>query len=400
MRLFGRNDSSLAAALIVATFILFREPLRYVMDAAHEFERQYHVDLVESLVVLGVVFAFHQFRKRQEAKSELKAAAAAANQSYLRAQELECLVGFSRALAMCTDFKGLHLAFSRYVPQFIHERDFWVLICHESCWDVLVRADVHPAQELEGIGERALRPRARGTADVAPVRVDDMMCFPMLVGARPAGVIIVREAPALTLDDRHALEAAAALSAVSIRNVQTLIETRDLSLRDGLTGCFNRAHALSTIDAELRRARRTAASLSLIMFDIDRFKSVNDEHGHLAGDRVLCEVGRCINEVLRSSDIKCRYGGDEFLLVLPDTVGKGALQVAESLRQQISRIVIEDGEASRAMTASLGVATSNGHGVDVLAFVASADRALYQAKDAGRNCVRCTDQSEPVSRPS
>jgi len=308
MRLFGRHDTVLGAALIVATFILFHEPLRFVIDTAHEFERQYHVDLVESLVVLGVVFGFHQFRKRQEAKADLRAAETAAKQSYLRAQELERLIGLGRALAMCTDFKGLHYAFSRYLPQFTLERDSWLLICHESCWDVLVRAagNVHPTGELESVGDRALRPGPQGQASVGAVRVDDMMCFPMMVGTRPAGVIIVRETPELTLEDRHALEASAALSAVSIRNVQILLETRDLSLRDGLTGCFNRAHALTTIDGELRRARRTGSPLSLIMFDVDRFKHVNDSHGHLAGDRVLSEVGRRVNEVLRTTDVKCR----------------------------------------------------------------------------------------------
>src|SRR5947207_538127 len=139
MRLIGRNDSWLAAALIVATFILFREPLRYVLDTAHEIERQYHVDLVQSLVVLGVVFAFHQYRKRHEARADFVGAASEATQARLRSQELERLVGLGRAVAMATDFTGLHQAFSRYLPPLTRDRASWLLICHEGCWDVLVR---------------------------------------------------------------------------------------------------------------------------------------------------------------------------------------------------------------------------------------------------------------------
>lgn len=302
------------------------------------------------------------------------------------------MVGISRALATCNDFKSLYTVFSRYLPQFTHDRDAWLLICHESYWDVLVRpsGDRRPTDALESVGERALRPRPGGR-DAGAIWVDDMICFPMIAGTRPAGVIVVREPTPSDLEDRQALEAAAALSAVSIRNVQTLLETRDLSVRDGLTGCFNRAHALTTIDAELRRARRTGAALSLIMFDVDRFKHVNDSHGHLAGDRVLSEVGRRVNDALRATDIKCRYGGDEFVLILPDTTTEGAQQVAESLRLDISRIVVSMDGADIAVTASLGVATTGDEKTDVLAFLARADRALYEAKHAGRNCVRCSE---------
>jgi diguanylate cyclase (GGDEF)-like protein len=393
MRLFGRNDSWLAAALIVATFILFREPLRYVLDSAHEIERQYHVDLVQSLAVLGVVFAFHQYRKRQEAKADFIAAAAQAAQARVRSEELERLVGLSRAVAMATDFTGLHQAFSRYLPQFTRERSCWLLICHQSCWDVLVRGldDRRPTEELESIAERALLPRASTAVGVDARCVDGMMCFPMVVGVHPVGMILVDGMPALSPEDSRALDAAAALAAISVRNVQTLLETRDHSLRDGLTGCFNRAHAIETLDAELRRAKRSGSPVSMIMFDVDGFKRVNDSYGHLAGDRVLAEVGRQLADVVRTSDVKCRYGGDEFLLVLPDTPAAGARQLAESIRQEISRLVVPAGDAEIAVTASLGVVTADGEEQDVLAFIAKADSALYRAKRDGRNRVRVGD---------
>jgi diguanylate cyclase (GGDEF)-like protein len=393
VRLFGRNDTSLAAALIVGVFILFHQPLRFLLDTANDIERQYHLDLVQSLVVLGAVFAFHQYRKRQEAKAELVAAAAEAAQAHLRSQELERLVGLSRALAMATDFTGLHQAFSRYLPQFTQERASWLLICHQGCWDVLVRGvgDHRGPEVLEAIAERALRSGMMQPSGADVLRIEGLVCFPLLVGVHPVGIILVEDVPALALDDGRALEAAAALAAISVRNVQTLIETRDHSLRDGLTGCFNRAHAFETLEGELRRARRGRAPLSMIMFDVDDFKRVNDSYGHLAGDHLLAEVGRRLADVLRTSDVKCRYGGDEFLLLLPDTPAEGAHQVAESIRHEMARIVLPAGDAEVRITVSVGVVTADDREQDAQAFIARADGALYHAKHAGRNRVQVGD---------
>src|SRR5712671_1482244 len=393
MRLFGRNDSWLAAALIVAAFILFHEPLAFVLDAAHEIEREYHVDLVQSLVVLGVVFAFHQYRKRHEAKADFIGAAVEARQARLRAEELERLVGLSRGVAKAADFTGLHQAFSRYLPQFTGERASWLLICHEGCWDVLMRGagDHRPPEALEGIAERALRAGMIRPDGDEIIRVENLVCFPMLVGVHPVGIMLVEDTPVLAAHDCRALDAAAALAAISVRNVQTLLATRDHGLRDGLTGCFNRAHALETIDVELRRARRSNAPLSMIMFDVDRFKYVNDSYGHLAGDRLLADVGRRLADVLRTTDVKCRYGGDEFLLILPDTPAAGARQLAESIRVEISTVRVSVDGVDAAVTASLGVVTATQDEQDPLAFIARADTALYRAKHAGRDCVRIGD---------
>jgi diguanylate cyclase (GGDEF)-like protein len=385
MRLFGRNDTSLAAALIVGIFMLFHEPLQFLVETAGDIERQYHLDLIQPLIVLGAVFAFHQYRKRQEAKADLASAAADVTQARLRSQELERLVGLSRSLAMATDFTRLHQTFSRYLPKFTHDRSCWLLICHQGCWDVLVRAedDHRPTEELESIAERALIAGAGANR----TSFDGVTCFPMMVGGRPVGMVMVDESPGLVEEDCRSLEAAAALSAISVRNIQTLIETRGNSLRDGLTGCFNRAHALDTLKGELRRAQRADAPLSTIMFDVDKFKQVNDTYGHLAGDHLLAEVGKRLGEVLRTSDVKCRYGGDEFLLILPDTPAAGARQLAESIRQEMSRTVLQAGEHDVNVTISVGVATAERAERDAQAFIARVDRALYRAKQAGRNRV-------------
>jgi diguanylate cyclase (GGDEF)-like protein len=207
-----------------------------------------------------------------------------------------------------------------------------------------------------------------------------------VLGVRPTGGV-------LSPDRRRIIEAAAALLAVSIKNAQLFREVRENSVRDSLTGCFTRGHALEVIDSELRRSRRSQTPVSLIMFDLDHFKDVNDRYGHLCGDAVLSAVGKRMKEVLRGSDLKCRYGGEEFLVLLPETPLHGARRVAETLRREIAeRPVPWSGEALM-ITASFGLAQNIPGEVNVQGVIARADQALYRAKDDGRNCVRIAPDS-------
>src|SRR5438445_66886 len=151
------------------------------------------------------------------------------------------------------------------------------------------------------------------------------------------------------------LAATAALLGITLRNVQLFQELREHSLRDGLTGCFNRTHALEVLDVELRRARRSQLPLSLIMFDLDHFKEANDRYGHLCGDAVLAAVGRRMRDVLRGRDLKCRYGGEEFLVLLPETPLEGAKRVADSLRRELADLPIHWKDETLSITASFGV---------------------------------------------
>jgi two-component system, cell cycle response regulator len=162
---------------------------------------------------------------------------------------------------------------------------------------------------------------------------------------------------------------------------------KENSLRDALTGCTTRAHAMEIIDAELRRARRSQMPVSMIMFDLDYFKDVNDRYGHLCGDAVLAAVGRRMKDVLRGSDLKCRYGGEEFLVLLPDTPLHGARRVAETMRREIAERPIPWAGESLAVTASFGITQALPGEINIQAVVARADAALYRAKEE-RNCVR------------
>lgn len=156
---------------------------------------------------------------------------------------------------------------------------------------------------------------------------------------------------------------------------------------DGLTQLFNRSHWQSRLSEEFSRAARYQTPLSLIMFDLDHFKRVNDTYGHLGGDATLCCVSRVVRNSLRENDIGGRYGGEEFGIILPNTPESGAMIVAERIRAAIeaSPIPFEDREIKA--TASLGVTEYQPGVVDCEELIAQADAALYRAKETGRNRV-------------
>ena len=156
---------------------------------------------------------------------------------------------------------------------------------------------------------------------------------------------------------------------------------------DGLTQLFNRSHWQSRLAEEFSRSGRYQAPLTLIMFDLDHFKSVNDTHGHLGGDAVLVQVASLIKSALRDSDIAGRYGGEEFGIILPSTPLDGAKVVAERLRASIESSPVPFEKIQIPVTASLGVAQFDPTIHDPEELIAHADAALYEAKESGRNRV-------------
>jgi diguanylate cyclase len=161
-----------------------------------------------------------------------------------------------------------------------------------------------------------------------------------------------------------------------------------LATRDELTGVFNRRQFLVLADREWARCRRYDMGAAMVMLDVDHFKRVNDLHGHLAGDLMLREIARAAAQTLRHADFLGRFGGEEFIVFLPHTDVLGALDVAERIRERVAAIKLEWRGQQIATTVSLGVATLGIAHDTVGALIADADRALYTAKDAGRNCVR------------
>lgn len=406
VHLIRRSDTSLAVALIAGTVIVFEQPLRWVLDVAHQVEVRYHLDLIPALTILIVTFVFHQYRRRQESRNEARAAAVEAAQARVRSEELQRLMTFSQALVNALDRPSLQQILCRTLPTFVGDRECWVLTRQGQRWDSLLQEVTagtrRPVESLEPLAIRANE--SVENAQQWGLSTETDICFPLVAGGTSVGVMGIWNTPTLTDAERHAVGAAAAVVAIAIRNLQLLQELRELGVRDGLTGCFNRAHTLQALQNELQRARRTGRPLSVVMFDIDHFKTINDTSGHLQGDAVLAAVGRQLNDVLRSTDVRCRYGGDEFLVILPDTSALGAQQVAECLRREIADLPLSP-TMPASVTASLGVTAALPGELDVSTVIARADEALYRAKRAGRNqfCLVTSgnalhDQPAPVVR--
>jgi two-component system cell cycle response regulator len=160
-----------------------------------------------------------------------------------------------------------------------------------------------------------------------------------------------------------------------------------LKTTDGLTGAFNKRSFDEELKREMFRFLRYRRPLSMIMIDIDHFKHVNDEYGHLAGDRVLCDLARLLMSLARSEDIFCRYGGEEFAVLLPETLLSEAIERAEMMRAMVERARFEFDGVPIPVTISAGVAEAKPNQEEPDEFVAAADRKLYEAKHGGRNRV-------------
>ena len=390
MKLVGRHDLFLLGGLAVALFVVFSQALEQLFDRIRDIEASSGLRLLPALVILAGVFVFHQLRKRHEIRSEALAAAAAARQATERAAEMERLVAFGQALARSLNEESIEAAAAAHLPLLAPGRDAWVLVRTATDWRPLLATP----ERAGGDRERAAR-MAIGESDPS-VGDADFTCFPMIIAGTPIGVLGVAAAAQMQDQQRRTLTAAAALLAVSLKNAQLFREVHEHSVRDALTGCFNRRHALEVIDAELRRSRRSGMPLSMVMFDIDHFKRINDRLGHLAGDAVLAAIGGRMKAVLRGSDMKCRYGGEEFLVLLPDTPLAGAQRVAETLRAEIHDHPVDFNDERIVVSASFGVTAITPGEIDGLTVMARADAALYRAKQDGRNCVRTAGDVERV----
>src|SRR6476646_7076401 len=160
-----------------------------------------------------------------------------------------------------------------------------------------------------------------------------------------------------------------------------------LTTIDGLTQIYNRRYFLEQLEREVSRAKRYRRELSLILFDIDHFKETNDTFGHLAGDYVLKQLATVIKGKIRREDILARYGGEEFAIVLPEIDGANAMQFAEKIRKLVEKAPFKFEDTKISVAVAIGVATCD-DAADAAALIKKADDELYEAKAAGRNCVK------------
>jgi len=257
------------------------------------------------------------------------------------------------------------------------------------------RIDSNPAAADPDLS-RWLREEKRGlcwrkdeyTLDLKPRTpfTQSALLAPLLVDERVAGALVVESRHSNRYNE-HQLSVLTTLAQQAASALESAQQQKRASI-DSLTGFFLREYFFRRLDEEQRRARRYGGRFALLMIDLDGFKAINDRNGHLAGDRYLCAVAATIRAQLRGADMPCRYGGDEFSLLLPETDLPGACAIAERIREAVGELRIDAEGASLRSTVSIGLAAFPEHSTpEVKGLLRRADEALYRAKRAGRDRV-------------
>jgi diguanylate cyclase (GGDEF)-like protein len=236
-------------------------------------------------------------------------------------------------------------------------------------------------------------------AHVGSAHAEQYCCIPILAHGETIGLLHLEFHDHQSSDDAAPQAASVAEQrrlgmvcaeqiSLAIANVKLRDQLRDQSIRDPLTGLFNRRYMLETCRREFARAVRGKQPVAMLSIDVDHFKQFNDNHGHDAGDTVLREVGKCLETVFRDEDVACRFGGEEFVVVLPGAALDAAARRAEELRAKIEALSVRylDHHLPR-ITISVGVAAFPEAGDNPQSVLKAADDALYRAKEGGRNRV-------------
>lgn len=253
----------------------------------------------------------------------------------------------------------------------------------EECW-ALRRGRLHAVESSDG------GPVCHHVGPARPVRY---VCVPMMAQGEALGLFHVRLASpegfeGLTFESQRTLALTVAEHlALALANLSLRETLRHQSVSDPLTGVYNRRYMQDHLRRELDRAARGHRTLGIVLADVDHLKEVNDRLGHSAGDEALRAVARVLEESVREGDTVCRFGGDEFVLVLPDSTLGVTQQRAEQLREAVRRLGFGASDGTSPISLSIGVAVYPEHGTSVDAILAAADAAMYRAKDQGRNRV-------------
>jgi diguanylate cyclase (GGDEF)-like protein/PAS domain S-box-containing protein len=229
-------------------------------------------------------------------------------------------------------------------------------------------------------------------------QVSESLCVPLMAQGEALGIVtleLIRTPEQQNPLSRPSEEAERRLASVlaeqvglALGNLKLRETLRNQSIRDPLSGLFNRRYMEESLEGEFSRAGRNKTSVAIIMMDIDHFKKFNDTFGHQAGDALLRTLGDFLNRSTRGQDIACRYGGEEFALVLSDSSLDGALRRAENLRQEVKNLSVQyAGQLLGTISISMGVALCPDHGSSISDVLRAADQALYCAKREGRDRV-------------
>ena len=282
------------------------------------------------------------------------------------------VVLFAQELLSATTRERLRAVLSRHLPPLVGTRKFWISSLLQGRRQMILpegNTAKYPEQLIEVDGQQ-------------------WTTFVLRADGAPVGVFGVESDPPLPPRLVRLIKLIAPMIGQAVQTSESMDQLRKTSAVDPLTRVVTRAEGGTRLQSELKRAQRTGRSMAVLMLDVDQFKSVNDRFGHAAGDAVLTAVGRIMLRRLRASDLRCRWGGEEFLIALPETDLSRAQVVADGLLRSIASTSVTTPAGPVSVTACIGLTMTRPSEIAADAIIRRADLALYQAKAAGRGCVR------------
>lgn len=247
----------------------------------------------------------------------------------------------------------------------------------DECWG-LVKGEIYRVFEFEA--EKSCQHVEKGLGH-------HYACHPLIIDGEPYALLhYYYMGTSLSPNKLQMARIGADAIKMALANLKMQENMRQETIRDPLTGLFNRRYMMEILHLEIARSERSRRSLALIMIDVDYYKSINDQYGHSLGDQVLVQVSQVFLENIRRGDVACRFGGDEFVLVMPGVSLEVAVQRAEFIRLKVGNMKVRvEGGGEENITLSMGVAAYPSHGANADALLRAADQALYRAKEQGRN---------------
>ena len=329
--------------------------------------------------------------------------------------ELLALMEIGKALTSRLDPQEILSVIMEKVSELLRPQVWSLLLVDENTEELVFEIAVSPAAErLKGVrlqrgegiagwvalnGEPLLIPDVQQderfnavTGHSAHFSTRSVACVPIKSRCRLLGVIQIvnsLDQGFFTEGDLRILATIADYAAIAIENSRMFAQIRELVITDELTGLYNSRHFHEIVEYEIERARRYATELSLVFIDLDYFKKVNDSYGHLVGSRLLTEFGSLVAEHIRKVDMAARYGGDEFVIILPNTPKQGAYAMVSHLRRRLNdHRFLTDSGLHIAITASFGIATFPVDAQTKLDLIRVADKAMYEVKQSTRDGIK------------
>ncbi len=365
-----------------------------------------------------ILLASGLLKKLNQARNELSDAN---EQLQDRSRELRILNTIGREISTSLDPEVVFAQVSRHVQRILDAPHLFLSlyhrIPHETYVEYVARDGVVQPRPERALGQgftswvvEAKRPLLvhdllvdRDSIQCAPVilaaGIRSIMSTPLIFNGETIGVLCVESLRpgAYSVDNLSVFTTIGQQAAVALENARNF----QMATVDSLTRLYLRDFFFRKLSEEQARARRYGSTFTVLMLDLDSFKEINDRMGHLAGDRYLQKVGEVIRETMRSADIPCRYGGEEFCVLLPETDLDGATRIAERIRTRVSKLELRIGEGVLRTTISVGIAAyPSDYPGTVQGFLEKADQALYLAKQTGRNRVISTALKPDPARKS